>query len=83
VLNYLKAQNRPYGASTCMWLSASFDANRSALADIFNNLHGAVGKTMVPKVLASLAERGEITGKAWGKQLVYVARQVIGKAERE
>lgn len=44
--------------------------------DIFNNLHGAVGKTAVVKLLASLAERGEITVKAFGKQLVYVARQV-------
>ena len=45
------------------------------IVDIFNNLHGAVGKTAVVKVLTSLSERGEITAKAYGKQMVYVARQ--------
>lgn len=45
------------------------------LVDIFNNLHGAVGKTAVVKVLTSLSEKGEITAKAYGKQWVYVARQ--------
>ena len=45
------------------------------LVDIFNNLHGAVGKTAVVKILTSLSERGEISAKAYGKQWVYVARQ--------
>lgn len=45
------------------------------LVDIFNNLHGAVGKTAVVKVLTNLSERGEISSKAYGKQFVYVARQ--------
>ena len=45
------------------------------LVDIFNNLHGAVGKTAVVKILTNLAERGEISAKAYGKQWVYVARQ--------
>lgn len=45
------------------------------IVDIFNNLHGAVGKTAVVKILTSLSERGEITAKAYGKQWVYVARQ--------
>lgn len=45
------------------------------LVDIFNNLHGAVGKTAVVKVLTTLSERGEISFKAYGKQFVYVARQ--------
>lgn len=47
------------------------------IADIFNNLHGQVGKTAVVKGLTSLHERGEISGKAYGKQWVYVARQDI------
>lgn len=47
----------------------------SLLVDIFNNLHGVVGKTAVVKILTSLAEKGEITAKAYGKQWVYVARQ--------
>lgn len=34
-----------------------------------------MGKTAVVKVLTSLAERGEISAKAYGKQWVYVARQ--------
>lgn len=45
------------------------------VVDIFNNLHGAVGKTAVVKILTSLSERGEITAKAYGKQWVYVSRQ--------
>lgn len=45
------------------------------IVDIFNNLHGAVGKTAVVKVLTSLAESGQISAKAYGKQWVYVARQ--------
>lgn len=45
------------------------------LVDIFNNLHGAVGKTAVVKILTNLSERGEISAKAYGKQWVYVARQ--------
>lgn len=45
------------------------------VVDIFNNLHGAVGKTAVVKILTGLFERGEIHAKAYGKQWVYVARQ--------
>lgn len=44
-------------------------------ADVFNNLHGKVGKTAVTKALTTLVEKGEISGKAYGKQWVYVARQ--------
>lgn len=43
--------------------------------DVFNNLHGAVGKTGVTRALAALAERNVIHGKTYGKQSVYVARQ--------
>ncbi|PJF17573.1 Hop2 meiotic double strand DNA break repair, partial [Paramicrosporidium saccamoebae] len=45
------------------------------MADIFNNLHGQVGKTAVAKSLTTLVEKAEISGKAYGKQWVYVARQ--------
>jgi 26S proteasome regulatory subunit (ATPase 3-interacting protein) len=38
-------------------------------------LHGAVGKPAVTKALTTLAEKGELSGKAYGKQWVYVARQ--------
>lgn len=34
-----------------------------------------MGKTAVAKALTSLVEKGEISGKAYGKQWVYVARQ--------
>ncbi|ORX85690.1 TBPIP-domain-containing protein [Basidiobolus meristosporus CBS 931.73] len=43
--------------------------------DIFNNLHGAVGKTAVQKILTQLVEKEEITGKAYGKQWVYCISQ--------
>lgn len=45
------------------------------LADIFNNLHGQVGKLAVTKALTGLVEKGELNGKAYGKQWVYVVRQ--------
>ncbi|KAJ3152028.1 PSMC3 interacting protein [Geranomyces variabilis] len=44
-------------------------------ADVFNNLGGQVGKTVVVKALATLAEEATIYGKANGKQWVYVAKQ--------
>lgn len=73
VLNYLRTQNRPYSASKNQnYLKTSLF---NIIADIFNNLHGAVGKTAVVKILTSLFEKGEIHSKAYGKQLVYVARQ--------
>ncbi|KAI9138512.1 Tat binding protein 1-interacting protein-domain-containing protein [Paraphysoderma sedebokerense] len=43
--------------------------------DVFNNLHGAVGKSNVPKILNTLAERNEITAKQFNKTIVYVANQ--------
>ena len=45
--------------------------------DVFNNLHGKVGKTAVVKLLAQMQENGTIHGKIYGKQWVYVARQVL------
>lgn len=44
--------------------------------DVFNNLHGKVGKTAVTKLLTQMQESGVIHGKLYGKQWVYVARQV-------
>jgi len=44
-------------------------------ADIYANLKGAVAKTSVQKILVSLAEKGDITQKAYGKILLFVAKQ--------
>lgn len=51
-----------------------------SLIDIFNNLHGAVGKTALQKVLDQLAEDQVIVAKAFGKQTVYVVRQSTAAA---
>lgn len=44
--------------------------------DVYNNLHGKVGKTAVTKLLTLMQENETIHGKVYGKQWVYVARQV-------
>ncbi|KAF8591155.1 TBPIP-domain-containing protein [Ramaria rubella] len=44
-------------------------------ADICANLKGAVAKASVQKILIALAEKGEITQKAYAKTLVFVAKQ--------
>lgn len=43
--------------------------------DIFNNLKEKIPKTLVVKCLNSMVENEVITGKLYGKQWVYVARQ--------
>ncbi|KZS92560.1 TBPIP-domain-containing protein [Sistotremastrum niveocremeum HHB9708] len=43
--------------------------------DITANLKGAIAKTQTPKVLAALAERGEISQKTYAKSIFYVAKQ--------
>ncbi|KAJ1981038.1 hypothetical protein H4R35_000881 [Dimargaris xerosporica] len=43
--------------------------------DICNNLHGALTKPNIQKILVQLQERGEIHGKTYGKQSVFVAKQ--------
>ena len=48
----------------------------SYLDDIFSNLHGKVGKTQVVKSLTNLTSSNEITCKTYGKQAVYVTKQV-------
>jgi hypothetical protein len=35
--------------------------------NIFDNLHGAVGKATLPRLLDSLSEEGTICGKLFGK----------------
>lgn len=44
--------------------------------DIVGNLHNAFGKTAAQKALDHLVEKDEITVKAYGKQTVYVIKQV-------
>lgn len=46
------------------------------LDEIFNNLHGKVGKTVVTRILAQLADKQHIIGKTYGKQVIYVLNQV-------
>lgn len=60
--------NRPFGIC-----NASFS---NGLADIFNNLHGRVGKTALLRILAQLADKQQIMAKSYGKQTVYVINQV-------
>ncbi|CAG8513444.1 10052_t:CDS:2 [Paraglomus brasilianum] len=43
--------------------------------DIVNNLHGAITKTIAQKALNTLAEKGDVTHKPYGKQSVYVINQ--------
>ncbi|KAJ3047016.1 PSMC3 interacting protein [Rhizophlyctis rosea] len=43
--------------------------------DVFNNLKGEIGKTIVTKTLAQLVDEQTIHGKQYGKQWVYVAKQ--------
>ncbi|KAJ3274349.1 hypothetical protein HK104_004115 [Borealophlyctis nickersoniae] len=43
--------------------------------DVFNNLKGEIGKTLVTKALSSLVEEQQVHGKQYGKQWVYVAKQ--------
>jgi len=97
VLDYLKRQNRPYSASMVSllilmrgelgWiliLSCSFSANFFFffyLDDVFNNLHGKVGKTNLVKVLTSLCNSGDIVQKTYAKSQIYVAKQVIHRLE--
>ena len=50
--------------------------------DLFSNLHGKVGKTALPRVLANLVTANLVTQKTYGKQVVYVVRQVRGRHAR-
>ncbi|KAI0035379.1 TBPIP-domain-containing protein [Vararia minispora EC-137] len=43
--------------------------------DVFNNLHGSVQKASVSKILVSLAEKGALTQKLYGKVAIFVANQ--------
>jgi 26S proteasome regulatory subunit (ATPase 3-interacting protein) len=44
--------------------------------DIFQNLHGAIGKTAVNKAIESLSAKGDIITKLFGKMAISVARKV-------
>ena len=58
---YLIKQNRPYNATD---LQANLKSKHN------------VGKTAVTKALASLASKGEIVEKEYGKQKIYGPKQV-------
>lgn len=45
-------------------------------ADIVNNLHAAVSKTECQRVINALVEKDLVTTKLYGKQAIYVVRQV-------
>lgn len=55
--------------------SFAFSGPHPGLDDIFQNLHGQIGKTGLVKVLNQLAADGSISLKTYGKQQVFVARQ--------
>ena len=59
------------------WGVNSNHSPTNSLADIVNNLHGAITKTVAQKALNILAEKGEVTHKPYGKQSVYVINQVL------
>ncbi|KTW29074.1 uncharacterized protein T551_02348 [Pneumocystis jirovecii RU7] len=61
VLEYLKKTNRPYSASE--------------YSDICLNLHNAVAKSALTKILTALCDRGDVRCKTYGKQSVYVIDQ--------
>nr|CBY93773.1 putatuve hop2 protein [Oehlia diaphana] len=44
-------------------------------ADVSNNLHGAITKSVAQKVLNALAVKSEVRQKVYGKQSVYVINQ--------
>lgn len=82
VLKYLQAQNRPYSASKPSAALVLGPRTRAIhlgtdIVDIFNNLHGQVSKPAVTRVLTSLVEKQEISGKTYKKQSVYVTRQDV------
>ncbi|XP_003747184.1 homologous-pairing protein 2 homolog [Galendromus occidentalis] len=46
-----------------------------SVTDIFNNLHKAIGKTVLQRDLDSLVGSGEVVGKTYGKQRIYYVSQ--------
>lgn len=51
-------------------------ANRPFSAiNVFDNLHGLIGKTVLPRMLDKLAEEGRIVAKTYGKFRLYWASQ--------
>ncbi|WVQ80354.1 hypothetical protein IAT38_002459 [Cryptococcus sp. DSM 104549] len=61
-----------------MVLSYMRDMNRPfASADVTANLKNKVPKTVAVKCLATLAEKGQLTVKPYGKQLIYLYNQSL------
>eukprot|EP00123_Amoebidium_parasiticum_P020591 comp5315_c0_seq1/m.1311 comp5315_c0_seq1/g.1311 ORF comp5315_c0_seq1/g.1311 comp5315_c0_seq1/m.1311 type:complete len:215 (-) comp5315_c0_seq1:215-859(-) len=51
--------------------------------DVFNNLHGDIGKTQVVKSLEQLAKEDRINEKVYGKQKVYCPKQNGGQVSEK
>lgn len=51
--------------------------------DVSTNLHGKVTKLQCQKIMAALAEEGEITVKPYGKTLIYCVKQKGDSEEQE
>lgn len=51
--------------------------------DIFQNLHGTIGKTAITKLLTSMADKGKITAKTFGKSVIYFPNQGESEALSE
>ncbi|OXG20485.1 hypothetical protein C366_02019 [Cryptococcus neoformans Tu401-1] len=61
-----------------MVLSYMKEMNRPyASADVVANLKNQVPKTTAVKILATLAEKGQLTVKTYGKQLLYLYNQSL------
>lgn len=43
--------------------------------DVFQNMHGEIARAGINRALAALETRGELLGKTYGKQIVYVIKQ--------
>jgi hypothetical protein len=44
---------------------------------LIDNLHGAISKAPLKKILQSLVDEGKLTSKTFGKQIIYWRNQVI------
>ncbi|KIO34347.1 hypothetical protein M407DRAFT_16877 [Tulasnella calospora MUT 4182] len=75
ILQYMKECNRPYGAGIVAILHVLGESNWHPAADVSANIRNVVSKPATQKILATLAERGAITQKVYGKTCYYVANQ--------
>ncbi|XP_046847212.1 homologous-pairing protein 2 homolog isoform X3 [Xenia sp. Carnegie-2017] len=69
-----KKENEAEAASSILEYLNTQNRPYSA-GDIFSNLHGKFGKTIVVKACESLASSGKINEKIYGKQKVYAPKQ--------